>query len=463
MIAQNNKNDITPHQLAHSHLLSYISAMYPNYKVGLMHQVLARHLEQAEAGKIKRLLIFAPPRHGKTMLVSQFFPAWCMGRNPSWQIIAASYGQELANDMGKAVKNQIDSDLHRNIFAGCCIDPSSRSVRHCSTLQRGEYYSIGVGGAAVGRGANLLLIDDPVKSREEVESKLVREKLKTWYKAVAYTRLMPDNRIVIINTRWHEDDLSGYVLSEFPQEKWVVLDFKAIAEENDPLGRKEGDPLWEEAYPLLSLEAIREIVGSYEFTSQYQQRPVAKKGGMVQYKWFGRYDKNNPPKDITKIVISWDTANKKEELHDPTCATVWGITKNGYYLLDVINKKLEYPDLKKKVISLHNTHSPSCHLVEDKGSGISLIQDFKRTIIPVIPISTKNLDKEIRFASVTDLFEAGKVFLPENAHWLADYEHQLCSFPSSKHDDMVDSTSQFLKWASKKKYKRKPQSQLYWK
>ena len=308
---------------------------------------------------------------------------------------------------------------------------------------------------------NCFIIDDPIKSRKEIESQTIRKDLHEWYRAVAYTRLMPDNRIIMINTRWHENDLSGYVLKEHPQEDWTILDLKAIAEENDILGREVGDALWPEAYPQSSLNAIEKIIGSYEWNAQYQQHPVSREGGMVKHAWLKRY--SILPK-LNRIIISWDTAFKDSEISDPSAATVWGIGENGYYLLDVINKRMEFPELKKRFLQLYEVHKATGVLVEDRASGQSLIQDIKmETRIPIIPISTNNVNKILRFDAVTTLFEAGKVFLPEEAHWLSDYEYQITNFPSTEHDDMVDSTSQFLQWVNKPRYVRRPPSKLYWK
>ena len=602
-----NKKTLTTEEYAYSKLLGFTKVAYPKYVIGKMHEMIAMHLEAVESGAIRRLLIFSPPRHGKTLLASEMFPAWFLGRNPEWQVIWSTYNQKRGDDVGRKVRNLVDSDMHRSIFPDCEISQDSKSVSHFSTTQGGEYFNISVGGGATGRGANCLpaettidvkigteiktidiatlylllpntkvkalsldhntnslvykqiiakrrvltnelyeittdsgnivrptgdhkffihgqgyiktknlqkkntvitkqknmsygtsqismvrkistneipvydiqvegtnnffansilchncfIIDDPHKGRKEVESATVRNDIKDWYKGVAYTRLMPDNRIVIINTRWHDDDLSGFVLKNYPHENWVILDLKAIAEENDVLGRKPGKALWPEAYPLESLNTIKSVVGPYEWNSQYQQHPVGKEGGMVKHAWIKRY---STLPEITKVVISWDTAFKDSEISDPSAATVWGMNGNAYYLLDVLNKRMEFTELKSKFQQLYNIHKANAVLVEDRASGQSLIQEMKmQTHIPVIAMSTKNVNKVLRFDAVTPLFESGKIFLPEEAHWLADYEYQITNFPSTEHDDMVDSTSQFLGWVNKPRYVKRPASKLYWK
>jgi predicted phage terminase large subunit-like protein len=453
----------TPEEYAYSKILSFARLMYPKYMVGKMHETIAMYLEALEKGVIRRLLIFSPPRHGKTLLASEFFPAWFIGRNPEWQIIWSTYNQKRGDDVGRKVRNLVDSDLHRAIFPNCTIAQDSKSISHFSTMQGGEYFNVSVGGGVTGRGAHLFIIDDPVKSRKEIESQTNRKDLQEWYRAVAYTRLMPDNRVVIINTRWHDDDLSGYVLKNHLDENWVVLDLKALAEENDPIGRKEGEALWPEYYSKKKLESIKKIVGSYEWNSQFQQHPVSREGGIVKHDWLKKYKTKEIP-EFQRKVISWDTAFKDSEISDPTAATVWGIAENGYYLLDVLNKRMEFTELKRRCTQLYTIHNAQAVLIEDRASGQSLIQEMKmHTRMPVIPMSVNNTNKVIRFDSVAPLFEAGKVFLPEDSHWLADYEYQITNFPSTEHDDMVDSTSQFLQWVNKPRYVRKPKEALYWK
>jgi predicted phage terminase large subunit-like protein len=399
-----------------------------------------------------------------TMLTSEFFPAWCLGRNPDWKVICATYNQERANEVGAVVRDQFKGATHKAIFPDCTVSPDIKSAKHVATEQRGHYYSIGLSSTGTGRGANIFLVDDPFKGREDAESKISREKVKEWYKAVLYTRLRPDNRVIIINTRWHLDDLTGYVLHEHSQEDWTIIELRAIAEEEDILDRKAGEALCPNMYSLLALQNIKEIQGTYNWESLYQQRPVAKEGGMVKYEWIQHYTEPPKEEEILKTVISWDTAYKADELSDPTAATVWQMTKTRFYLVDVLNKKMEFPTLIRKVKELHKIHHPSVHLIEGRASGQSLIQELKmNTALPVVEISTKNLDKSIRLDAVTGLFEAGKVWFPEKVHWRSEAEDQLCLFPSTKYDDIADSISQFLNWTNRPRYVRRPNSKLYWK
>ncbi len=747
---------ISIEELAYSKLLCYAAMQFPAYKIGKMHETLAEYLEAVERGDIMRLIVLAPPRHGKTALVSEFFPAWFLGRNPDKHIISCSYSQTRANDVGRKVRNQLDDRVHRSIFPHCQIADDMKSIQHFSTNQNGEYFSMGVGGSITGRGAhcvggdtlvltnrgeikiseiynewninnqimaasrvtnhsaivyrkiiavsrrdinenifiisnntgrdiystsdhlffvygegkgwvradclevgdtldsvredgsirfsdvtkiktipkshfpvydiqveathnffgngiclhNCFLIDDALKDRASAESVLERKKLQTWYRGVAYTRLMVGGKIVIINcvagstmvtmadgskrkikdinvgdyvasfskgkivpsqvtnwanqgmddcytlktksgasvtandrhpflikrngktlwmklkniqvsdvifrvngesgkiksqpldtfeiapdivtkidvspredvfdievagtenfianglishnTRWHEDDLSGWLLREHASEGWVVLNMPAIAEDNDMLGRKRGEVLWPEAYPLKTLETIKTAIGSYEWNSQYQQRPVSAEGSIIKHEWLRKYDSAKLP-SFQKIVLSCDTAFKATELADPTAILVWGVTKTEYYLLDVLCRRMEFHELKNTIATMYQKWAASACLVEDRSSGQSLIQEFKRiSPIPVIPIKTMNIDKVTRFSSVSHYFEGGNVLLPMSAPWLVDYETQITTFPYDKHDDMVDATSQFLLWCAKPRYTftMKP---LFWK
>jgi predicted phage terminase large subunit-like protein len=880
----------TIEELAHSRILSYAAYQFNGYIIGKMHQLIAAYLEAVERGDITRLMIFAPPRHGKTALVGEYFPAWYLGRNPSSHIIYTTYNQERGNDVGRRVRDQIVSENFQRIFPACSVLKDSKSIHNLSTAQHGEYFNVGIGGAIVGRGANVLLIDDPIKSREEAESKSARQKIQTWYQGVAYTRVMPGGKIVVINTRWHcfsqdtlllttdgwiaankikkehlfitqngiepivrmenrqhngeiykisiygtptplvvtgnhkvltsdgwkyaeqltkddwlivpkinggkipqfeapkvstaknngnltgiqnkvskeelktlldsgktydecawhfgyvgrgtinkyitlyglnrntntvappemlndpgfwrvigywlaegslskvrkhydknhytivvlsigshekwiaddiadvlskyninvstclykkgnvikvqfscwqiaqylktyfgthaygkhlpewisslseeskkelligyfrgdgcfsdklgyrvgsvslhlltsvqqllvsmnipngimagrkkgkqlfaikgqntctanvknsyelrihesyipwmdikrekyeirkdkprycygkqinnnqlelrikkigiqqydglvydfetpsheitaagvivhnSQDLSGYLLAEHAHENWVVLDLKAFAEPGDILEREEGTALWPEFRDVKELNIIKAALGPREWNAQFQQRPTAVGGGKVLYEWLKYYEELPKPEDVQKVVASWDTAYKPDQINDPTAGTIWAITHNGYYLIDVINKRLAFPDLVKEVKKIHELYHPTAHLIEGRATGQSLVQELKRsTTIPVIEISTKNINNEIRFDAITTLFESGQVWFPKQAHWLSETEDQICSFPTAPHDDIADSTSQFLNWVNKPRYVPRPSSKLYWK
>lgn len=473
-------------ELAFSHLLSYAAIQWPDYQITNHIQLIAAYLEAIERRDINRLMIFMPPRHGKTMLASEYFIAWYMGRNPSHNIIYATYSHERAGDVGRKVRNQMFDPLHRSIFTDCSLSADSKGANKLSTDQKGNVFSVGTGGAVTGRGANIFIIDDPVKGVEEADSKNAQLKLQDWFSAVAYSRLQKGAAIILIMTRWNFYDLAGWLMTEKAHENWVVLSLPAIAEhDEEETGRKEGQALWPEEFPIGTLKKTKETTGTRIWNALYQQQPLPKEGGLVNIDWFQKYDsarwlaydtairmgakKPAPPFGITKIVCSWDTAFKPEELHDPSCCTIWGIAKNAFYLLYVINKKMDFPDLRKEVIRIYNRNkalkigSSVPVLIEDHGSGQSLIQELNRnTNIPVFKISTKQRSKEFRLSEVTNIIESGRVYLPEKAPWLINYETQLAQFPHGRHDDMVDSTSQFLQWAYRPRFK-KSRKTLYWK
>ena len=461
--------------LAYSNLLAYAKFNWPGYEIARHHVLIAHYLEAIERGEINRLIISMPPRHGKTMLTAQNFIPWYLGRNPSHQIIYATYGFDKAGDVGADVRNAMVDPIYQQVFPNCTIDSATKGKNHLSTIQKGNIFSVGVGGVIVGRGAHLFIIDDPIKGRKDAESETSQKDIRDFFRGTAYTRLMDTNAIIVIMTRWHYWDLAGWLLDEIKHENWHYLCLPAEAEEDDdPIGRMYGDPLWPEKFDSQRLAVTKMTIGTREWNSQYQQRPTPEEGGMINLDWFGRYSwrewsayvtarrllktRDNTrmivPFGIKKFVISWDTAFKEQEIHDPSAATVWGVSKTGVYMIDVVNKRMGFPDLESSAINLHARYQsisrgPVPVLIEDKASGQSLIQTLKRnTRIPVIPIKP-DANKTIRFDEVMPLVEAGQVFLPEQAPWLVPVETQLERFPYDRHDDIADSFSQFLRWQLK--------------
>lgn len=430
------------------------------------------------------------------MLASEFFPAWYIGRNPKHQIIAATYSYERAGDTGRKIRNQLVDPIHKTIFPSCSVSTDNKGANRVSTDQGGNIFSVGVGGAMTGRGAHILLIDDPIKDRQDAESETKQRQLRDWFKSVAYTRLMTGGKIIIILTRWSFYDLAGWLLEEKKHENWTVLSLPAICDDsaNDLLKRKPNEALWPEFYPYGTLMQIRRTIGTRDWNALYQQRPLPEEGGLVKLDWFKKYsykswskyrrlkrnmmpgvfDPNNYD-DLKhfqwrQVVCSWDTAFKEKEINDPSACTIWGITDTDAYLLWVINERMDYPTLRRTVIEVHEKNVRYYNfgaaqvpvLIEDKASGQSLIQDLRAsTNIPIIAIKA-DANKTIRLQEVTAMIEAGKVWLPDQALWLTDYETQIAQFPYSKHDDMVDSTSQFLRWWGKPKFVRS-KKKLFWK
>jgi predicted phage terminase large subunit-like protein len=430
---------------ARDSLASYCILSFPGFELAPHLRVLIDKLEAVERGEITRLMVFMPPRHGKSFVTSQRFPAWFLGKHPNRFVISASYGQELADDFGRAVRDLVADAQQKAIFPDCQLSGDSGSMHRFNTTSGGSYFAVGRGAAITGRGAHLLLIDDPLKDSQEARSDAVRRELQSWYSNVAYTRLQPQAAIVIIQTRWHTDDLAGWLLREHFEERWEVINMPALAEEDESF-RKTGEALWPSRYSLDSLETIRRAVGGAAWQSLYQQRPVAAAGAIFKRDWWKSY--TDPP-HFNFVLQSWDTAFKTGTENDYSVGTTWGRAENGYYLLDLWRGRVEFPELKRQVEILASKHKPNIIIVEDKASGQSLVQEFQRmTTLPVVPRKVDG-DKTARATAVTPIVEAGKVYLPEKATWLADFMDEISSFDAGVHDDQVDSVTLALDYFRK--------------
>ena len=429
--------------LAREDLAAYALALWPPLELAPHVKCNIDELERVESGLHDRVMEFLPPRHSKSLPSSRIFPAWYLGRHPDRSVIAASYGQELASDFGRQVRNFIADPLHRAIFPECAIADDSAAAHRFNLTAGGAYYAVGAGGPITGRGADLLIIDDPIKSREQAYSATERKSLQQWYESVAYTRLQPNAAIILIQTRWHEDDLAGWLLREHAREGWKVISLPALAELDDPLGRTEGEPLWPERFGLDVLERIRDAIGTSAWLSLYQQRPVREQGGTFHRDWWRSY---NQAFECQRIVFSLDTAFKTAQSADYSVVEVWGETAIGYYLLHVWRQRAEFPELTRQATALAEIWRPNAVLVEDAASGQSLIQALKaETRLPVLPVRPFG-DKVARASAVSPLVEAGKVYLPEAAAWLANFLEEVSTFPAAPHDDQVDAMSQALNY-----------------
>lgn len=435
-----NPEDVLPlaQALARASLAAYAAAQFPEFQFARHHALITAKLEAVERGDVKRAMFFLPPRHGKTMLSSEFFPAWYLGRNPGRGVIFATHGQELADVTGRKVRNLVGNEMHGAIFPGSEVSEDSAAAHRFSTSAGGKYFAIGRGASITGRGAELLLIDDPLKDREEANSPTIRAKMHDWYASDVYSRLHPGAAVVVISTRWHEDDLCGWLLREHAHEGWDVLSLPAIAETTGADWRKEGEALWPERYTIRDLERIRLTTGGANWAALYQQRPAAIEGAIFKREWWKFF---TVAPEFKRVVQFWDTAFKSGTENDYSVCTTWGETETGYYLLDLWRERIEFPELKRTAILLADTWRPASVLVEDKASGQSLVQELQReTRLPVLPWKVDK-DKVARATAVTPLVEAGRVFLPDRAPWLLAYIDELSSFPTAPHDDQVDSTT----------------------
>lgn len=437
----------------------------PNWHV----DVMADALEKCFAGKIKRLIINVPPRSLKSHSVSVAFVAWLLGHAPSEQIICTSYAQELADKHAMDCRTLMMSEFYRKLFP-TRLSPEKSAVADFLTTQRGYRLSSSKGGALTGRGANFIIIDDLLKP-DEALSDTARQAANDWFGHTLYSRLNNKQTgcIIVIMQRLHEDDLVGYIQR---LEPWHVLSFPAIAEQDEifeietPLGtrtvgRRAGEALHPEREPLAVLEQLRLRLGEYVFAGQYQQAPAPLGGGFVKAEWFKTYTESNKPVAWDLVFQSWDTANKATELSDHSVCTTWGVKGKNLYLLHVLRKRLEYPQLKCAVREQASAFAARNILIEDKASGTQLIQDLIADGMHGVSRYQPKLEKIMRLHSVTSTIENGFVYLPEAAHWRAEYLHELVTFPNGRFDDQADSTSQALDWF--KGYGRLPGIVELWK
>jgi predicted phage terminase large subunit-like protein len=406
-------------------------------------------------GNIKRLIINIPPRYLKSFCVSVAFPAWVLGKNPQKRIIVASYSEKLTLKHSTDCRLIMKSGWFRNIFPGCVLSKNQNEKYKFSTTNNGYRFATSVGGTLTGEGGDILIIDDP-HNPQSVLSDKYRQKTLDWYSNTFSSRLndKKSGAIIIVMQRLHPNDLTGYLL-ERNKNNWHHLSLPVVFEENCEINVgnfsrkcKKDEFLFEKREGLDEIDKMKIDMGTYVFNAQYQQRPMSAECGMFRRKWF-RYFENDVAFD--NIFLSFDTALKIGINNDPTVCTIWGEHENNLYLIDVFREWLEYPDLKKETIKLIEKYEPMAVLIEDKASGQSLIQDLRRdSKCNVIAIKVTR-DKITRFASVTPFFESGKVFILKNSPWLFEYEYELVSFPNVKHDDQVDSTSQFLSWINGRK------------
>lgn len=401
-------------------------------------QYIIKHIQMMLDGKINKLMIFLPPRHTKSETVTVRLPAYVIEHDQSTRCIVGAYAQTLANKFSRKTRRIIQSRIS--------LSKERTAVDDWETDAGGGLRAVGVGAGVTGMGANWLFIDDPVKNREEANSETYREKVWDWYTDDLYTRMEPGCKTVLIMTRWHQDDLAGRILASEDAPNWTVINLPALAEANDPLGRKEGEALCPERYDEQALADIRRVMGA-SFQALYQQRPAAEEGDIFKREWWQYY--KEAPK-LKWIIQSWDTAFKKGAENDYSVCHTWGSSDRGFYLLDRWKDKAEFPVLKRTVISHANKWHPRAVLIEDKASGQSLIQELKtNTTLPVLAISVDS-DKVTRAHAVTPTIEAGNCYLPEDAPWLQDMIDEFATFPNGAHDDEVDATTQFLNYVRRK-------------
>lgn len=425
----------------------------PNWHIEAIDYELCRCLN----GQNTRLLITQPPRSLKSICTSVAFVAWALGRDPTLRFICVSYSQELAAELARQFRMVVDSDWYKVLFPHMRLKMDTGT--QCVTTRGGGRIATSIGGTITGRGAGIIILDDPLKV-EDGASDLVRKRVIDWYSETLVTRLN-DKRtgaIIIVMQRLHEEDLAGHLMAS--RGSWHHLDLPAIAIEkqlvrigpgpNDVHRRLAGDVLHPEREPRDALDRIKAEIGSLAFSAQYQQRPVPVEGNLIKRDWFRIYDTPPTRKPGDRIVQSWDPATSASMGRAWSVCTTWLKRKNEYYLLDVLRVRLEYPQLKRKIVALQQDRGADTVLIEEAGLGINLLQDIRADAPPRFPrpigIQPRG-DKLTRMEAETARIEAGHVFLPREAPWLDTFLSELLAFPNGRYDDQVDSVSQFLSWA----------------
>ncbi len=415
---------------------------------------LAQQLAPAASRQRLRPIINLPPRSLKSLAISVAFPAWLLGHDPSCRIISCSYADELARKHARDTRTILESTWYSGVFPATRINRRKNTETEITTTRQGFRLAASTGGTLTGRGGNVLIIDDPIKPAD-AESEVERRRANDWFDRTLYSRL-DDKRagvIVVVMQRLHEDDLTGYLIEKGGFE---VVSLPAIAAEDQTLAIggartfrwRAGAALHPDRESLETLEQIRASIGSRVFEAQYQQSPVPADGNLFKSDWIARYAQAPARERSTPIVQSWDTATKLGDANDYSVCTTWAIHKNQYYLLDVHRDRWAFPDLLRMVKAQAEKHGVDTILIEDANSGAALIQTLRQeSRHNVIGIKVTS-DKRTRAAQQSAVFEAGRVHLPEAAPWLAAYERELLAFPNGRHDDQVDSSVQFLQWAS---------------
>lgn len=444
------KKDRAVATLAKNSLMAFTIATHRDYEPSWHHRLIVEKLEAVERGDIDRLMIFMPPRHGKSELASIRFPAWYIGKNPHKQIICNSYTSDLAQDFGRKVRNLISDERYQAIFHDVQLSEDSKAKNKFDTNKGGTYISTGIGGAITGRGADLLILDDPIKGREDADSETIREKVWNYYSSVAYTRLEKNGAVVLIQTRWHEDDIGARLLEQMEKDgdKWEVLDLPAICTKTDDY-RKEGDPLWPEKYTTDDLMRIKQAIAPRDWYALYQQTPTGREAQEFYSEWFKYYD--YAPDGLT-ILLAVDPAFSKNKNSDYTAIIVVGKKGDETYILDYVNKRLgEDPyNIAKEVVELCRKYNPYKIGVEAFAAQ-AMLGHYLREKLMASGISTEVLQLRIpnmknsdiqksRVRSLVGRYRDGKI---HHKRWMTEIEDQLLKFPTGKHDDLIDCLSFF--------------------
>jgi predicted phage terminase large subunit-like protein len=430
---------------AQNDFMSFVKCVWPEFIEGSHHRHIAKKFNDLAEGKINRLIVNMPPRHTKSEFASFLLPAWMVGRNPKLKIIQATHTGELAIRFGRKAKTLIDSDDYRKIF-DTRLREDSQAAGRWETAQGGEYFAAGVGGAITGRGADLLIIDDP-HSEQDALSATAMESAYDWYTSGPRQRLQPGGKIVCVMTRWSTKDLTGKLLAhqkEAKSDKWHVVEFPAILEDDDP-----PVPVWPEYWKLEELESVKATLPVGKWNAQWMQNPTSEEGAILKREWWRKYDREDIPA-LHHVIQSYDTAFLKKETADYSAITTWGIfypdedSGANLILLDAIKGRYEFPELRRLALEQYKYWNPETVIVEAKASGLPLTHELRQMDIPVINFTpSKGNDKHVRVNTCAPLFESGMIWAPDEK-FAQEVIEECAAFPFGDHDDLVDSTTQAI-------------------
>ena len=432
---------------AQGDFLEFVKEVWPAFIEGDHHRVMADAFNRIASGELKRLIINMPPRHTKSEFASHLFPAWYLGRFPDRKVIQTAHTAELAVGFGRKVRNLVGSDDYSKIFSNVSLSADSKAAGRWNTNVGGDYFAIGVGGAVTGKGADILIVDDPHSEQEAAQNDpSVYDKTYEWYTSGPRQRLQPGGAICLVMTRWSKKDLTGSILKASIErggsDEWEIIELPAIL--------PSGKPLWPGFWPQEQLEALKAELPVGKWSAQYQQDPTSEEGAIIKREWWNEWTKKDPP-DCDFVIQSWDTAFLAKQTADYSACTTWGVfysedkdKKANIILLDALQERLEFPDLKKRAYEMYKEYKPDACIVEAKAAGSPLIFELRRIGIPVAEYTPgRGKDKIARVNAVSDLFHSGHVWAPKK-RWAEEVIEQFAAFPTGDHDDLVDSSTQAL-------------------
>ena len=425
-----------------SSFITFVKKVWPEFIAGEHHKIIAKKFEDISRGKIKRLIVNMPPRHTKSEFASHLFPAWMMGRNPKLKIIQTTHTAELSYNFGRKVRGLFEQDEFKDVFPDVTLSQDSKAAGRFNTNKGGEYFAAGVGGAITGRGADLLIIDDP-HSEQDALSTTAMDNAYEWYTSGPRQRLQPGGAIVVVMTRWSTKDLTGKLMnaqSDSKADQWEVIEFPAVL--NDK-------PMWPQFWNLDELEGVKASLSEQKWQAQWQQKPTSEEGSIIKREWWQMWGNEKIP-PLMHIIQSYDTAFSKKETADFSAITTWGVFKPVEHgpphiiLLKARKGRWDFPELKEIALEEYKYWEPETILIEAKASGMPLTQELRQVGIPVVTYTpSKGNDKHVRVNSVAPLFEAGQVWATDD-RWAEEVIEECAAFPYGDHDDLVDSTTQAL-------------------